>query len=183
MGMYWKYFKYIIEHKKNVFVEGRKLGLPIWRLLVHDMSKFSKAEFKPYAHRFFGSANYLKTHDVEEEFKFAWHHHKLNNSHHWGYHRVNGSFEPKGDPNGKFLDYYRKMPYLDAVEMIADWNAMSVKFLAKGSDKFIDPIQYSTHIWWDANKYSINLHVTTKKLVLEYMFTGKILTEYEYNNL
>lgn len=70
--MYWKYFKYIMEHKKNVFIECMILAKQYWNekywrksnrkaarelfvhAFTHDLSKFSSKEFKAYAQFFHG---------------------------------------------------------------------------------------------------------------------------------
>jgi hypothetical protein len=53
MGIYWKYFKYVVKHKWYVFVACCKQGI-IWRGIIHDMSKFLPSEFIPYARFFHG---------------------------------------------------------------------------------------------------------------------------------
>lgn len=55
LKMYWNYFKYVLEHKKNVFIECWKEGLYI-HAFTHDLSKFSILEFKSYAKKFYGNA-------------------------------------------------------------------------------------------------------------------------------
>jgi hypothetical protein len=41
----------LLLHKWYVFLAGRRLKVPFWRLVVHDLSKFSPAEFRHYARR------------------------------------------------------------------------------------------------------------------------------------
>ena len=48
MRKYWDYFKYIVEHKKNVGIECLKAGMFI-HAITHDLSKFLPSEFIPYA--------------------------------------------------------------------------------------------------------------------------------------
>lgn len=51
-----KYAKYVLVHKGYILWVGLRLGwLPLWRLLVHDLSKFSRAEWFPYVDQFYGS--------------------------------------------------------------------------------------------------------------------------------
>lgn len=132
--MYWKYFKYVLEHKKNVYKECMhqikqthdkkdKTDLFI-HALIHDLSKFSPKEFKAYAWKFYGgkqaSRNLLKAiglenkcisqEDIDEGFDKAWEHHYKNNKHHPEY------WDCKDIPN-KYL-----------IQMICDWKAMSRKF-------------------------------------------------------
>lgn len=39
-----QYLWYVIRHKFFVFQAGLRLGVPLWQLLIHDLSKFSPAE-------------------------------------------------------------------------------------------------------------------------------------------
>ena len=51
-----RYAYYLLTHKWHVLWVGLRLGwLPLWRLLVHDLSKFSRAEWYPYVDQFYGS--------------------------------------------------------------------------------------------------------------------------------
>ncbi len=169
----FKYLHYIIEHKINVFIEGRKLGLGFWQLLKHDMSKFSRHEFKQYKGYFFGKtcdecqhwfelgeeepfcnvnlrppaqecSQFLRTQSKKViAFEYAWLHHQNHNPHHWQY-----WLQQKG--RGYIA---LEMPRKDAVEMVADWKAMSRKFKN-------DPAK-----WYKENAKSIRLHPKTEKLV------------------
>lgn len=131
--LYWGYFKYILEHKKNVFKACWKRKLYL-HAITHDLSKFSSKEFIPYAEWFYGyngvklekeynheqlnnclsciSRNYL---ECKKNFNKAWEHHYKNNHHHWDH-----WLDEKGVPqriHGKYLE-----------QMIADWEGMSLKF-------------------------------------------------------
>ena len=103
MNKYFNYLKYILEHKKNVFIECWKEGLYL-HAFTHDLSKFNPIEFIPYANYFYGyhgvklekeynseqlnngmsnlSKNYL---ECKNNFDEAWEHHYKNNKHHWNY--------------------------------------------------------------------------------------------------
>lgn len=48
------YLKYVLRHKWFVFVAGLRRGVPLWQLLVHDLSKFRPDEWRPYAEWFYG---------------------------------------------------------------------------------------------------------------------------------
>lgn len=76
MIKYIRFLWYIIKHKWYVGIACLEIGLPLKTALLHDMSKFSKAEFKPYAENFFGNGN-------KQEFDKAWKHHWKVNPHHW----------------------------------------------------------------------------------------------------
>ena len=123
MKQYVEYFKYILEHKKNVFIEmwnEERFGerRMLWHGIIHDLSKFSPKEFFAYAN-WFHSEDGIKNkgNDVvkvgmEMKFQDAWQHHKDRNKHHWNYWHERGLEMP--------VKYIR--------QMIIDWNAMSRKF-------------------------------------------------------
>ena len=54
MKKHFLYFKYLVRHKWFVLVAGLKIGAPLWRLLVHDLSKFLPSEWGPYVEYFYG---------------------------------------------------------------------------------------------------------------------------------
>ena len=128
--MYYKYLKYILEHKKNVFIECMKIAMQhqggirkklIIHAFTHDLSKFLPCEFIPYARKFYGDYPSITDprfgqytgkfkEDIEIDFDKAWEHHYKNNKHHEDYW------------NGK------DMPYLYIMQLIADWKGMSRKF-------------------------------------------------------
>lgn len=138
---YWKYFKYILEHKKNVFIECWKEGL-YFHGFTHDLSKFSPAEFLAYADKFYGGDYAYKYFDVEGSFEDAWLHHQRHNKHHWDY-WVNSE------------GVARPMPEKHIREMVCDWKAMSRKFGDTAKDYYLK------------NKGKIKLHPQTRKS-LEY---------------
>lgn len=121
---YIEYFKYILNHKKNVFKACWERGLYL-HAFTHDMSKFSLSEFAPYAEYFYGDFGVknkcpakwmeLKCHQVKAEFEKAWKHHYDNNPHHWE-HWLDENGKPKIIPD----KYIR--------QMAADWEGMSLKF-------------------------------------------------------
>lgn len=69
----------IMRHKWYVFIAGWRLKVPLWRLLTHDLSKFSPAEFGAYARQFHGDKG------DPTGFAHAWLHHQHHNAHHWEY--------------------------------------------------------------------------------------------------
>jgi len=133
MKKYFNYLKYILEHKKNVFIECWKERL-YFHAFTHDISKLLPCEFMPYAEWFYGyhgvklekdynqeqlnngmsnlSRNYL---ECKNNFNKAWEHHFKNNPHHWNYWI---------DNNGIALD----IPIKHIDQMICDWKGMSRKF-------------------------------------------------------
>lgn len=103
---YWQYFKYIVGHKKNVFVEcwGAKQYL---HAFTHDFSKLRPSEFFPYAKYF-----YVNKEKHQKQFNKAWRRHYVRNKHHWNY----------------WWDKQEPMPAKYIRQMICDWKAMSRKF-------------------------------------------------------
>lgn len=76
---YYQYLMYVLEHKKNVFKVCWKKKM-YKHAFTHDLSKFCKKEFIPYAKYF-----YIDKDTYKAEFKQAWEHHYKNNPHHWQY--------------------------------------------------------------------------------------------------
>jgi hypothetical protein len=136
--MYWKYFKYILEHKKNVFIECMKIAFEhrgkIRRQLIvhaftHDMSKFLPCEFIPYAKYFYGNEGI--------ELEKHWDYEALNNGHSClsgNYlrckNKFNKAWEHHYKHNKHHEDYWKEktIPYLYMMQLIADWKGMSRKF-------------------------------------------------------
>ena len=83
MNKYWKHFKIIMRHKYYVFMECRKYGL-YWQGLVHDLSKFSPAEFR-LAKYYVGTQSPINIEKRERGYSQSWLHHFHNNKHHWEY--------------------------------------------------------------------------------------------------
>lgn len=78
--IYIKHFLSILQHKWFVLVAGLKVGkIPLWRLLIHDWTKFLPVEFIPYAKKFQGEVNDPLSWGI------AWNHHKNHNPHHREY--------------------------------------------------------------------------------------------------
>lgn len=116
MMIYLRYLKSLLLHKWYVFQAGLMINkrmqpsvrISIWRLLVHDMSKFSRFEFKQYARKYFGESDWRN----EKDYHYAWLHHENNNPHHYGY-WIPRSGEKSGEP--------LEMPTTYIYEMVADW--------------------------------------------------------------
>lgn len=108
---HWSYIKYICRHKYYVFKAGLIIGCPVWRLILHDASKFTPSEWIPYAHCFYdddGNQRYQET----EAFNQAWLFHQNRNKHHWQYWvliKDGGKVEPMVIPSESLL------------EMVSDW--------------------------------------------------------------
>lgn len=121
-----KYFWLTLCHKWFVILASRRVGLPLWRALLHDLSKFSWKELPHYQRQFFGPA------DQPERFAEAWLHHQNCNPHHWEYWiprtaHSKGSFNPK--PNETLT-----MPDWALREMVVDWMAAGRAYNKKWPD-------------------------------------------------
>lgn len=131
--IYLKYMKSLLFHKWFVFVAGRKTGVPLWRLIIHDWSKFTLAEFGPYARKFFGDypsevndrlAIRFPTYSgrtketVKLDFDRAWLHHQNVNPHHWQYWILVYDDDPK-----RMTALVTPETYVR--EMVADWMGAS----------------------------------------------------------
>lgn len=131
MKKYLKYLLYILEHKKNVFIECIKMGMPIHAIL-HDWSKFLPSEFIPYA-KFFYETNrtksYKQSDEKNENFLKGWTLHQKRNKHHWNY-WVSVTRKDEIEPI--------PMPHKYVKQMIADWNGMSRKFGGSTIEYFED---------------------------------------------
>jgi len=122
MGKYWEYFKYVMQHKKNVFIECWKEGM-YWHAFAHDNSKLRLSEFIPYA-KFFKAKNraegkYNIRDEKDPSFLSGWLLHQKRNKHHWNY-WVCVSRKNEIIP--------MPMPKKYIKQMICDWRAMSKKF-------------------------------------------------------
>src|SRR3990167_8733761 len=94
MRPHWAYLKYVVRHKWFVFLECIKLGVPLWRVILHDWDKFLPDEWFPYV-KFFhgkdakpedehdGTGYYKPTDTGNAAFDFAWLLHQKRNRHHW----------------------------------------------------------------------------------------------------
>lgn len=131
------YLKSLLRHKWFVFLAGLKTGVPIWRLIVHDWSKFLPSEFIPYARHFFGkypensevpqilrqlpSWTGRTKEQVKDSFDRAWLLHQNRNPHHWQFWILVYDDEPE---KVKAL----QMPETYVREMIADWMGASMTY-------------------------------------------------------
>ena len=99
-----RYALITIKHKWFVLVAGLQLEAPLWRLLLHDLSKFRPSELFAYGRKFCGSA------DDDAGFTRAWLHHQNRNQHHWEY------WIPRSDTTAPL-----RIPRAVLREMVADW--------------------------------------------------------------
>jgi Family of unknown function (DUF5662) len=142
MLAYLHYIRTVFRHKWFVFVAGRRVGVSVWRLLIHDWSKFTPAELGPYVRRFGrGSAGSMQDKELDaQEFRYAFLHHVHHNPHHWE-HWVLKKPQPIPD---KFVK-----------EMVADWMGAGRAYVG----------HWEVAEWYENNKDKINLHDSTRRQV------------------
>jgi len=147
MNKYFKYLSYIARHKYWVFTAGIKTKVPLWQLLIHDLSKLGFKEFSPYAELFYGGHNKTCVPDyIREDFDKAWLHHQNVNPHHWQHWvLLEDSGEVKALP----------MPTKYIREMVADW---------AGAGKSITG-RWDIVDWYKKNKRIMKLHPSTRVFV------------------
>lgn len=104
---HWKYLVYLSKHKYWVYVEGRKRGL-FWRVIWHDMDKFTPEMWMAYATFF----NEEQTPEVKKRFRNAWRGHANRNDHHYQ-HWI--ATDEKGQ------QHVHEMSDVARREMLADW--------------------------------------------------------------
>lgn len=124
MRKHWRYLLYIVRHKWFVFVAGLRVKAPLWRLVIHDWSKFTPGEWFPYVEYFYGEKPRLQkeewddyrywtqAHKYYAAFDRAWLHHQHANPHHWQHWVLRND-----DGIVKTLP----MPAPLVREMVADW--------------------------------------------------------------
>lgn len=142
-----KYLWLTLKHKWFVLVVGLRIGAPLWRLVIHDWSKFTPSEAPHYGRQFFGSA------DDPEGFAAAWLHHQNSNPHHWEYWIPRTSHTRGGFENNAPL----RMPDWAVREMVADWFAAGRAYEGKWVERWED------WSWWRANRKKViaNMHPTS----------------------
>ena len=147
------YLRYLAIHKYYVFVQGRKLGVGVWQLLVHDLSKFRPDEFFPYRNYFYGE----KTDKSKFEFDKAFENHTRRNRHHWNFW------------DGDAVTYFMPCKYVR--EMLADWSAM-----ARQQGK-----QGDVTDWYYSRRDKIKLHPDSRTFLEALGYeSGLMLVDYDY---
>lgn len=135
-----KYLWYVLRHKWFVFSAGLGTGAPLWRLVVHDWSKFTPAEWSPYVRFFY-------TDDKDDlAFAGAWLHHQHRNPHHWQHWMLR-------EDDGDLL--LLEIPEALVREMVADWMGAGRAITGK----------WGVASWYVQHADMILLHSTTRALV------------------
>ncbi len=152
MQRQFRYLVYLLRHKWFVFVAGLKVGAPLGRLLVHDLSKFRPSEWKPYLGHFYGPRCTCPKDDRcaaclgrKAEFRLASHHHKHRNPHHPEYWVDFKSGVPMEIPEALIR------------EMVADW---------AGAGRAIDG-KWEVWSWFDQHRDELRLAPHTTQRVVQ----------------
>ena len=145
MYLYARFVYRILHHKWWVLLYGLKIGgIPLRRLIVHDFSKFHRAEFFPRFKRQILCT--LKDGDLEWELAKDYHH--RHNAHHWQYWVRSGVALP--------------MPEAFVREMVADW------FAAKKT--YNDTVPG----WLREEFPKMNLHIETVSCMIKVLSEQKV---------
>jgi hypothetical protein len=153
MKRYLAYLKALLRHKYFVYVEGRKLGLGILRLIIHDWDKFGPKMFKAYA-RSFNAPDGTKWYKPDPDFDPAWNRHQKISRHHW---QAWVLMEDSGAV--KVL----KMPNADMREMLSDWRGAGRAYATPEKPWTPD----STREWYEKTKPARKLHPETQAWIEE----------------
>lgn len=143
---YASYAMQVLTHKMWVGYYCFRAGI-YWRGITHDLSKFSRAEFGPYARYFKGP----KTSNTnEEEFHRAWVHHKNSNTHHYEY-----WIDEEGTP--------LIMPYEAALELVCDYLG-ACRAYNTGTFSYHKELKF-----WLKKREKINIHPRIRAFVDDMM--------------
>lgn len=139
-----RYASYVLRHKWFVLRAGLKTKAPLWRLVVHDWSKLTPAEWLPYVQSFYGPQP--RTDAVKAAFNRAWLHHQHRNPHHWQHWLLR-------EDSGKLKTL--RMPEHFVREMVADWMGAGRAITGK----------WEVAAWYEKNRDAIQLDPVTRREV------------------
>lgn len=149
LGVVMRHRKYVRHFcfKAHLFRQG----------LMHDISKYSPAEFIESVKYFVGTSSPIDACKKDKGYSVAWMHHKSHNKHHREYWTDNYD-------NGTTCI---KMPWKYALECFCD-------FLGAGKaynrDKFTPELEFE---WWTSNRLKMKINLDTK-MFLDVMFIAYI---------
>lgn len=155
--IYLHYLWSLLQHKWSVLKASRWTGVPLWRAIIHDWSKFLPVEFINYARWHFGAQSL-------DGWAKAWGHHQNHNPHHPEYWLLSW----RGDPDSyhglgqHVADFVTvlPMPEIYVREMIADFFGASKIYTGS----------WNIDNWLNENGPKMILHDETKRLIATVMF-------------
>lgn len=177
MKKHFKYLWYVLRHKWFVFLACKKEGL-FWQGVVHDLHKFSRAEWKPYVEMFYGVPKSDRPIDervqVQNDFNAAWEHHYTLGKHHWNHwiEKVDNRATEKL-PEGHVVYRVERMPEKYWREMLCDWRAMS---RANGGN---------VEQWYGSQWEKLILHPATRieiEIELEYRYYAMLVGHWQFSS-
>ena len=151
------HFKTITKHRHKVVEHCAKCGI-LRRGLLHDLSKYSPAEFFQGAKYYLGTRSPNEAERDDLGYSSAWLHHKGRNRHHFEY----WTDVATKDENWKVVGV--KMPVNYLVEMVMDRIAACKIYQGKN---YTDDMPYA---YFARNKEYLTMHPETKAML------DKILT-------
>lgn len=151
----------LTKHIRYVYEAGKKIGVPIDQLEVHDWSKWTAAEFPFYTMKFHPGKQDIDETYVNDAFALAWLDHLHKESHHWQHWIFPDYYTPKGSSVEQGAV---EMPEGYIREMVADWMGASRAYTGS----------YDMTEWLRVNLPEVHLH-SKSRLVL-----SQILTEIGY---
>lgn len=164
--IYFKQLSSLLLHKWYVFLAGWMIGVPFWRLAIHDWSKFMPTEFFRYARYKYGNGS-------KEEWAIGWLHHLHYEAHHPEHWIIlwNGNPDFYSEIGGKDIAKYVSiwpMPEIFVREMIADMHGTSRQMIGS----------WDISKWLNKNGPKIHFHNETITLINKIMKEiGYILTD------
>lgn len=161
--IYWRQLKSLLIHKWYVFLAGRLVGVPLWRLISHDWSKFTPTEFFRYARYKYGNG-------TKEEWAKGWLHHLHCEAHHPEHWIIlwHGNPDFYSGIGGEDIAEYVSilpMPELFVREMVADMHATSKQITGS----------WDISKWLNSNGPKMHLHDDTIALI------DKVMQEIGYS--
>ena len=148
-----KYVRITLIHKWWVFIAGLKTNASVFRLLIHDWTKFTPWEAPYYGRQYFGDKL------DPEGFQEAWLHHLNNNKHHWESWALTTAHnkDPKYSDGDCLL-----MRDLYVREMAADWLGASRAYEGKW------PTDFESWEWFQKDAESrVQLHPDSRARLME----------------
>lgn len=141
MSKAWQHFKTITYHRYLVACGAFRVGL-YWQGLVHDLSKYSPAEFLVGIKYFQGNRSPNNAEREEKGYSSAWLHHKGRNRHHYEYwidystHNIPGGMAPVPMPDRFIAEMLMDRIAACKVYEGADYtDASPLKYYYKGTDQ------------------------------------------------
>ncbi len=152
------HFSTVTRHRHAVFRHCAKVGIPIQGLM-HDLSKYSPAEFIEGVKNYQGTCSPNEAERKEKGYSSAWLHHKGRNRHHFEYWTDYNPVERKVMPV--------KMPLNYVAEMFCDRVAASKIYQGKNYTQ-AHPIEY-----FERGKDNRSIHQETSDILEEWLIMLK----------